>query len=351
MNKYIEWKKKRGLDIEAVSLEDIYLQYNGIADSIGNTLVPVNNVTISGNAAMIRMYLKDVHGQGGAKWILLVGDNANTIRKYRASDYIGREVKPITDKYFADYNSDYAVDSDTDYGERKQFIAGSYIGDNVDRFPESFVGRIPASDTSEFNNWVNKLLTYEMHPGKGDSSYLKNYILCMADEMQLHLQNSSILFNSLDIFDTTIFKELPYYYSNPPTATTGATIISNFNIHPAGWWSWNNHGLSDKMFTMTDSTNIAITPQGTISTGNGTNGLLSLTNNERIGIISAASCNVANFEGSNDCMMEQCLFNPNGGSVAFVGNTELGWINQGIEKIKRESAIIDSCHNNMSMKN
>ncbi len=351
MNTFIEWKKKKGIDIGAISLTDAYnyVDTNNIStDNIGNdnTNYP-NNQSIADNAAKLRMYLKAIYDSSGCRQILLVGDqNRIPVRKYYAHhnpDAIP-PVTPsyaITDKYYADFNSDYAVDANNDWGEITS-ISSPSIGDKVDWYPEAYIGRIPCSTVDQFGVWVDKIINYETNPGNGDASYLKRFVITMADEPQKYILNyfPSTLTN-LSFFDKTEFKELPYYYSSPPTSPYGQTIISSLNTSPAGWWTWDNHGDPYDFLTMTDSVH-----RSTISWINSSGssyGLLNLSNLNKYGIISSNCCLVANFE-ADDNMLDASIFNNQGGSVAFSGNTDVGWTLYGQSKLSKLSSILNSCH-------
>jgi len=328
MEIFVDWKKKRGIDIKVITIEEVYAytEANSIrVDDIGNnsTNAP-NSYNIAGNAAKLRKYLTRVDSLGGAQWILLIGDNSKLpIQNYSAKldqQLFGlRDV--ITDKYFADFTSDYNVDGDTKLGEFRYIYSG-WQGDNVDVFPEAYLGRIPCSSTSEFQIWVNKLLNYETDPGNGSTDYLKRFVLTMADEFQADLQNSTPLINNLSIFPSpTFFKESPDWDDPEPKEPEGNAIISALNTAPSGWWTWSNHGEREYFSTMTQGINAG--NKSFIASGNGTNGLLALTNTNKYGIIHSGSCHVAYFPLSTS-MVKTAMFNPNGGCVVFSGNSSLG---------------------------
>jgi hypothetical protein len=126
MNTFIEWKKKKGVDIGFIALSEAYnyVDANNIdKDNIGNENINFpNNQDIEDNAAKLRMYLKAIYDSGGCRKILLVGDqNKIPVQKYYAHHDPNNQNTPpslvITDKYYADFNSDYAVDGDPDWGE------------------------------------------------------------------------------------------------------------------------------------------------------------------------------------------------------------------------------------------
>jgi hypothetical protein len=355
-NKYIDsqpvkdfvlWKKKCGVDIEKISLEAITgfgSPYYEKDDDIGNTGTKPNTQVINDAAAWLRLYLRDVHADGGANWILLIGDeNEMPIRRFKpfAGEYGNEE--PVSDKYFADYTSDYAVDGDSFWGEFS-VVTGGNNGDNVDVYPESYVARIPCSDVSELSVWVNKLHNYEINPGNGSSSYLGSIVLNMADEFQKELQNNTDLFSNLSMFNILNLKELPDYDSPEPSAPLGSAIIQSISTNPCGWWIWSNHGQETAFNAKTHGTNGSNFLQDQVTTGSGSNGLLSLTNTSKYSIIHSGCCDVASFCKPSSCMAEECLFNPAGGSVAFSGCTDMSWIPLEDAKLLILSEKLNLCH-------
>jgi len=357
MEMFVDWKKKRGIDIKVITIEEVYAytEANSIrVDDIGNnsTNAP-NSYNIAGNAAKLRKYLTRVDSLGGAQWILLIGDNSKLpIQKYSAKLdqqlYGLRDV--VTDKYFADFTSDYNVDGDPKLGEFR-YINNGWQGDNVDVFPEAYLGRIPCSSTSEFQVWVNKLLNYETDPGTGSPEYLKSFVMTMADEMQNSLQNNAQLMNNLNIFQPlNIYKEVDDWNDPEPIAPLGSVIISALNTSPSGWWTWSNHGSISSFATMTNGENSGNTYGGSISSGSGSNGLLSMTNTNKYGIFHSGNCDVAFFP-SPTSMVKAALFNPNGGCVVFSGNSSLGWIDMENAKLINLTGIIKVCTNGSNLYN
>lgn len=163
-NNFIEWKKRKGIDIGVVTTEEIYANYTG--DLISG---------IYDNAGKVRQYLSDAY-QEGTVWALLGGDHLvvpvrygtgwdNTWTVYRTDDY-----KIPADLYYSDFNGDWDIDGQDPDGTYRYGEPQDYVDDN----PEIFVGRLPCSSTQDINYWTEKLITYEQNPGNGDLSYLTN---------------------------------------------------------------------------------------------------------------------------------------------------------------------------------
>ena len=115
-----------------------------------------------------------------------------------------------------------------------------FLGDEVDLYPESYIGRILCTNQKECTNWVTKLLNYETNPGNGETGYLQRFNLTMADEFQQNIGQNQAIYNNLTIFSTSIYKEFPSCDTLNPTAPYGSTIVSGLNLNPGGWWTWSN---------------------------------------------------------------------------------------------------------------
>src|SRR6056297_21508 len=105
-DEFIEWKKRKGIDIGLVTVEDILDHYTG--DMISG---------IYDNAGKVRQYLKDAYGYG-LEYALLGGDYTVVPIRYGTGDddtwtYIPEnpnDYKIPADLYFSDFDGDWNVD-------------------------------------------------------------------------------------------------------------------------------------------------------------------------------------------------------------------------------------------------
>ncbi len=316
----VEWKRKKGFDAGFVNVEDIYANYT--ADDIGN-IEYQNNYSIDDNAGRIRKYLQEAFANG-AQWLLIVGDE--TVVPIRIQTGPSGRQNP-TDKYYGNFTSDYEVDGNGNYGE---------IGngkDNVTGILELFVGRIPCNSIIQFNNWLSKLYIYEQDPGNGQTDYLTQCLGIQGDQWQFSDDYTNIFESYTNSFNTHYLFQEKQSYSASGTdlfAPYGADIINYYNQHPPYLWIWLNHGLFDRVQTMSDGinssprSNIYITDSGEPGAA-----LSNLTNEGKPGIVYASSCYVAAFQeeisGASMCMAESYLINNASGGICFMGGTnELG---------------------------
>jgi len=334
---FVNWKKRKGINIGIVTTNDIYANYTGDL---------ISNPNFNDNPGKVRQYLKEAHTNGGpTTWALLAGDyntNAPIRIKYDPVDPHSVYYFP-TDAYFCDLSNNWAV--------------GYY----PKSLPDIFVGRLICSNTTDIQNWANKVILYEQNPGKGDYSYLLKSFSIEADQLQHGLEAEGVS-NHFPSYIPKIWGEKPYYYStydiNGYSGTTlgttkGADVILEMNNHYGlyGWFchggsgfGWNNqcspNGVSG-ISTMTNGINSGISwgigaedaheycmPNSMHETGNG---LDNLNNSNYPSILYSNSCDVTPFDitsnnnngGARNCGEAFTVF-PQTGGVAFLGNTKYG---------------------------
>ncbi|NMC98381.1 MAG: hypothetical protein GYA62_01475, partial [Bacteroidales bacterium] len=326
--RFMAWKKRKGVDIKLVTVEDIYANYTG--DNISD---------INDNPGKIRQYLADVYNgnNGRLKYALLAG--YYTVVPVRTGYNSDNTTNPMyiipTDLYFADFDGDWEVDNDGRYGEPQ---------DNVDFQPEIFIGRIGPQTTQEVENWTRKTLLYEQNPGNGDYSYLTRAFFTQADQMQDTDDANTVLDVCSWILSRVVFSEEGGPSTTyTPAHPTGQEAISEFNNH-YGFCSFMGHGGAD---------NVAIATKGYHNeeqnskyklnsfdwheggccyiSENG-NGFDNMTNYNYPTIMYSLSCETAQtdfYGGQNRSMAEAYTVVVNGGGSHYLGNTRYGFHNFG----------------------
>ncbi|MEO0080856.1 MAG: C25 family cysteine peptidase [candidate division WOR-3 bacterium] len=228
--------------------------FQPFADWLTNKGVPASVVRMSqflpyfsgvDSAEKLRNYLKYGYQQCGAIWVLLGGDAGVVPFRYgwRINDDTARpnasgNIIP-SDLYFSDMNGNWDVDGDQRWGEPH---------DGVDVYPELYVGRLTVRQSEKVQNWVNKLLYYEMN-GSNDLSQFNRATWIYDGEAGLTPYSQT-------------FEQFPLYYThsyyNSVTAPTArnafgraaspssAAGIYNVNCHgdprnfasksTGGWW-------------------------------------------------------------------------------------------------------------------
>lgn len=165
-NEFMAWKRRKGIDIELVTIEDINASYTG--DNISG----INDI-----AGKLRQFLSEFYNpERDLQYVLLGGDNTILpVRHAHCNENTTDDYYIIpTDIYFADFHGDWEVDNDERYGEPS---------DSVDFNPEIYVGRVMVSNADEVRNWTKKVLLYEKKPGNGNYEYLTRAFFTQADQL------------------------------------------------------------------------------------------------------------------------------------------------------------------------
>lgn len=153
-DRLVGWKRQKGYAAGVVCIEDIlsYPDFQG-GDEVSN---------INDDAGKLRAYLRYAYYiDGSAKYVLLGGKAPVVPFRYgRGYNYSTSSVLPQdaipTYLYFGDLNGNWNVDGDSHYGE--------LTDDSVDYYPELYVGRLLCTTKEEVNNYIEKLLRYELNP-------------------------------------------------------------------------------------------------------------------------------------------------------------------------------------------
>ena len=275
-----DWKTKKGVPARVVTTYWIDSQYEG-ADL----------------QERIRRFIQDAYQNWGTVWVLLAGDTQLIPHRmaYAMDSETDYNDLPC-DLYYADLDGDWNADGDEVFGE---------VEDEVDLYPEVFIGRAPISTVAQAENFVRKVLTYENpalldYQEKAlfaaeilwsdpytDASMSKELI----DELYLPAQFDPVtkLYESLGNEDL---------YSVISAMNAGVNI---FNHDGHAWYS--GMGVGSGFLTTTD--------------------MDYLHNGDRLGLLYSIGCWPAAFD--HDCVAEHFVNNPDGGGVAFIGNSRYGW--------------------------
>ncbi len=279
-----DWKTQKGVPANVVYTWWIYTQYPG-----------------SDNAEEIRNFIKDAYQSWGTAWVLLAGDTQlvphRTAWAFDCEAGMSPDENRIPcDLYFSDLDGSWDANSNGIYGE---------VDDSVDLYPDVFVGRASCSDISEAEAWVDKILTYEKNP---PADYTTKMLFLAEILWSNPYTNSALSKEMIDEehvpsqFDpiTKLYEDL----GNENYETVMAALNEGQNIvnHDGHCW-----------YTV-------------MGVGNGSlyrSDIDALHNGPRNSILFSIGCWPAAID--YDCIAERFVNNPNGGGVAFIGNSRYGW--------------------------
>ncbi len=279
-----DWKTQKGLRAKIADLSMINNSYSG-----------------RDLAEKVRTFIQHAYNNWGTSWVLLGGDTQIVpYRKVFAMDCeygsMPDENQIPCDLYFADLNGDWDANGNNIFGE---------IEDNIDMYPEVFLGRASLNTPDEVDGWVNKVLAYEKSP---PVNFAKNMLFLCQLLWKSPYTDTGI---GKDLIEEThlppdFYEIMKLYESNQNLNKTNAIYQINqgqniINHTGHAWWSLMS--LGDGSLRSSD--------------------MLGLKNRNKAGTLFSIGCWPAAID--YDCVAESFIANPNGGGVAFIGNSRYGW--------------------------
>ena len=313
----VQWKARRGISAGLATVEAIGARYPAVDE-----------------AASIREYLKEAYGSG-LQWVLLAGDETVVPIRYAYAGYKAAPADPyefqICDMYFAELDGEWDADGDGIFGE--------YFGDHAELTTELFVGRVPFSDMTEAQAIVAKIIAYERGPA--DAAYLARALEVSADQMRdwadgtgQHQLVAAQMPSAWTVDQSTMI-ELPTGDNPVPIAPEGQALPSLLSSG-YGWVNYFVHGRADGMVVR--ASGYSEWPKSYVWTfgnsGDGHGHLNELAPGPHPGIHLSIGCDHGGFDmdtppfapGTGESVAERLLFTPQGGAVAFVGQSRWGWV-------------------------
>ncbi len=267
-----EWKTLKGISTQIKEIPWVLSNYDGLDDQ-----------------EKIRNCIRDYYSNYGTKWVLLGADSS--AMPPRVVQMSGSFI--ASDLYFSDLDSNWDANGNQLYGEYE---------DEVDLYPDVYVGRAPSNDLSQAQTLVSKCLVYEINPPMDFQTrilYAAELLWAATDEAECKEFIDSIAVP--DHFQVTRLYES---YHNLCWMTFNDALNAGQNIiNHAGHGSHDGFSINPDFWTNSAMDN--------------------LINGPRSSLFYSQGCHTANFR--KDCVGEHFLANPNGGGFAYCGNTHYGW--------------------------
>jgi len=278
-----DWKTQKGVPAVVRTVEWMYAIYPG-----------------RDQAEQVRNYLKTL-SDSGVKYVLLGGDVAVVpFRKAFAMNCeagaMVREDSLPCDLYFADLQGSWDANSNNVFGE---------VGDSVDLYADLSVGRAPVNNVSQAQTFVRKVLDYE----HGAVTGYQNKGLFFAEILwQNPYTDQSVHKNRLERQSFAAGYSLTKLYQSLGNETRGAVMQAmranqNFMNH-------DGHGWIDVMECGGSANRMRTADADTIT-------------NAGLGVLYSIGCWTTAFDFTS--IGEAFVTNPNGGTVATIGNSSYGW--------------------------
>ena len=230
----IKWKEQKGLEVKVGIVEQILQDPNF---KIGS------NDDCFDKESSVREWLKSLYKSFGGFDCLIIGDYRSDapIRKYYLGnkssddyswdDYNDNDAYYPTDNYFSDLVSDWNM----------ELMESGYYSTSVARAdynPSIRVGRLLCNGQQDICRYVDKLILYELFPGRGDTQYLKRGCLVRhADAVKYSSRDFSVFTNqssfNVECIDDNSASAYDELYPKPDDVlqAVGRSGISSINVH------------------------------------------------------------------------------------------------------------------------
>lgn len=284
-----DWKTKKGVKAEVYTTAFIYANYSG-----------------SDSQEIIRNFISYMHSTYGTQWVLLGGD-VNVIPYRGAYGYV--QTGPATfetsndipaDLYYADLDGDWNADEDAIFGE---------LSDNVDLYPDVYVGRAPLSTVGGAVNFANKVIRYEKSPvvsRQNKALFIGSDLNHAPSTLGSTIKDMAGAYFPAGISITKLYEAL----GNSGAANVISKINDSFNIiNHVG------HGSVTSVQTILDASWLFNADADAFS------------NTPGISVLYSISCHSNAFE--QNCFSEHWINRIGGGAVAYMGNSHYGWYTPG----------------------
>ncbi|MEN8208737.1 MAG: C25 family cysteine peptidase [Candidatus Fermentibacteria bacterium] len=282
-NDLADRRNSQGILTEVFTMDEIYLSASG-----------------RDNAEKLRNFVKDYYIANGLDFLLLGGDTNVVPFRYAYAmtcEYgLPREDSLPCDLYFSDLDGTWDANNNDIFGE---------VEDNVDLYPDIFVGRAPVENVSEAGIFVSNIAAYE---DCVQDDHLQK-VLFLAEILWTNPYTNSG--ESKDYIDENFlpgFLDITKLYQalgNENLSTTMAAMNAgqNFINHDGHAW-YSSIGVGDDYMLRSDVD--AVNSAGRFAAS-----------------MYSIGCWSAAFDF--DAIAEHFLTNPDGCTVGYIGNSSYGW--------------------------
>jgi hypothetical protein len=278
-----DWKTQKGVPAVVRAMDWVYAHYSG-----------------RDQAEQLRNYLKTLP-DSGVKYVLLGGDvDVVPFRKAFAMKSNGgvqpREDSLPCDLYFADLQGSWDKNNNSVFGE---------VDDSVDLYADLSVGRAPVNNVQQAQTFVRKVIDYEhaMVPGYQNKGLFFAEIL-----WQNPYTDQGVHKNKMEQQSFATGYSLTKLYQSLGNETRDAVMQAmreNQNI-----MNHDGHGWIDVMECGGSANRMRTADADTIT-------------NAGLGVLYSIGCWTTAFDFTS--IGEAFVANPNGGTVATIGNSSYGW--------------------------
>jgi hypothetical protein len=294
------------------------------------------------DAEKIKYFLKDAQETWNIKYVMLVGGIEDMPVRFVESKFAIIYNFFICDLYFADIYDDNGDFCSWDSNRNNVFgeVDGSSVIDNVDLYPDIFVGRILCKNESEIDLVVNKIINYENNAYGSD--WFHRIVIFGGDSQPSFLEFifpilsgrlGSIAFegeylgdriaNILDDFEAARVYGSGFLRSD-------ALMLTNENVNDAinegaGFVLLSGHGSPISIWNYLPFS-IIMDYRLPRPIGYTSNEVKDLVNSEKLPIVIFSACSCGDFNYTSCPIAWEFIKNENGGAIACIANTNPSYL-------------------------
>ncbi len=301
----IDHKNGRGVQTVLKTTEEIFAEYTGRDEP-----------------EKIKYFIKDAFETWGISYVLIVGGAAQVPVRYTHIyfdyDYQDYWVFP-SDLYYADVYDQELDFSSWDSNDNDVFGEYNWYGntDEVDLYPDVYLGRLACVNESQVTTCVNKIITYETTEAH-TQDWFTDLVLIGGDS----LPGDEEAVDEGEYVNQHVADTLDWFVPTRVWASNGelysASNISEAINDGAGFVFFNGHGNTTVWATHPHESSQWIPP------GSYTNSHLNaLSNGNQLPIVVSDACYHCQYDVASYCFGWTFVANPNGGCIAFLGGTDI----------------------------
>jgi len=322
----IDHKNSRGTQTVLKTTEEIYEECEG-RDEI----------------EQIKYFIKNAVENWNITFVLLVGGSERLPARYSHIYFDDFYLYPIpeewifpSDLYYADIYDCNGNFSSWDTNENNVFAEYNWYGntDELDLYPDVYLGRLACVSKDEVDICVNKIITYEVEEAYTQDWFTDLVVIggdsLPGDEEKVD-EGEYVHEHVIEILDG--FRPIKIWASNGKLSD--AANIDDAINNGAGFVFFNGHGNLDLWGTHPHENDKWI-PTGFYRNSN----VIALSNGNKLPIIISDACYHCSYHKRSDCFGWNFITNPNGGAIAYLGGTDVDLsyggtdiITKGVEKI------------------
>lgn len=332
-------KNNRGISTIFVSKEDIY----------SSVYFPVQG---RDEPEKIKYFIKNAIENWGTSNVLLVGSSMKFPNRVTHVYIDGDNELFVTDLYYADVYNDTGGFSSWDTNNNDIFGEYKWNGktDDVDLYPDVYLGRLACVNGAQVTDVVNKIITYETNEAY-TQDWFTNLVVMGGDSFTNDYGDDSGT-DEGEVVNQAIVDVMSGFIADKIWATNGrmgkslppygkGEIDQAINAG-CGFVDFSGHGNPQLWSTHPHNSSKYVwipTPLGSYSN----NHALALSNGDELPIVVIGGCSVLKYNSDANCFGWSWVANPDGGGIASFGPTALGYayIGEGVTYGLIERLAID----------